>query len=1556
MQARLTQTPAPGERQVRFVGDRLTFHLHHGQPPPPGWRARLRTNLGRAATLRAELITAVESRRPAPLSSWRDIPMQRVGDAWTLELPLAEVGFFKAKAYALDERGWQHWPDGPDFGVNVQPAWCRTANTIYCAFPRMFGPSKTARQTTPSPWDRPLRELDREGFTAIPPSGKLRDLGRELPHIFDTLGCRILHLLPVNPTPTTYARFGRFGSPYAGQDLLAIDPALVEFDKRTTGVDQFRELAYGVHARGGRLFLDMAVNHTGWGSTLLETHPEWFRRENGEFVSPGAWGTVWEDLVELDHRHAALRRTWGEVFVEWCRRGVDGFRCDAGYKVPVPVWQYVVARVRQEFPDTVFLLEGLGGAWEATEELLTEGGMQWAYSELFQNYTGAQVRWYLDYALAQSTQRGLYAHYSETHDNPRLAERGRTWSLLRNRLCALTSVSGAFGFTNGVEWLAPERVNVHSSRGLAWGHQPHLLRELGDLNRLLANHPCFHDGARLTRLSAPDSFVYALLRQSAEGQDAVLVLVNTDPDHTRSVSLDPAPLQQAGLHLEPDHEPPPVDLLDQSPPPRTRAANGHLTFKLRPAASYCLATTLQPAGPDGPTYRRRRALEAFALQALSQHLPLEQLGRVDLATLADQAERDPASLLSAIAELPPDLEPAAVPVRLRAGKLCERGRHEPDLEPAAVPVRLQAAHGQYPRVVTWQSSDRSRQLPVPPDHWLLVRDATPFRAVLCLAGDTRPLRAESTAVAGGHVAAFAPPPCPGDAELTLERYGEGDRHVRGSLRFLAPTPFGWPDSPPAHSLSSGGAGFQPAIQPLSCGAGFQPAIQPLSCGAGFQPARSPGPLPAPTSLVLLTNGRGGMARLGVDFGSIRSKYDCLLGANLHPSVPVDRHVFAKRARLWINADGFLSPLDAANLTRFQAGPPAVWVFVASAGDGRGAEIHVTAAMVADANTTVLRFHRPAAPPSQSRNLPDEADVRLTVRVDLEDRGYHQETKRNGGAEHHFATHTQPLPDRPGFRFTPAQDRHLRVWTTTGLYHPQPEWCDPIAHPVEASRGMEASGDAFSPGWFELPLPRDTTLELVLTAEKDDPTPDQLAAALNPSQPLPGLEGRRKNAECRRGIQPGRSGAPEQAQEEQAAAPGALDLAETLARAATAFLVRRDNLKTVIAGYPWFLDWGRDTLIVARGLLAAGWVEQVREILQTFGRFEQAGTLPNSLRGEDASNRETSDAPLWFGVVCEEWAALAAAPEQGQPGHLLQQTTVDPRGRSLADVLQSIAAGFIRGAPNGIRMDPTSALVFSPSHFTWMDTNHPAGTPREGYPVEIQALWIRLLRQLERLGLPAVSAPWQELAAQAEASLQKYFWLEHRGWYADVLLARPGQPAAAALAQDALRSNALFPISLGLVQGEPARRTVAAAQCWLVVPGALRSLAPLPVSPPLPIHGAHGRLLNDPTHPYWGQYTGDEDTRRKPAYHNGTGWTWPFPQFCEALARAWDFAPAAVAAARAYLGSIDQLLADGCHGHLPELVDGDAPHAQRGCDAQAWSVTEALRVWRLLETKVAVEPR
>jgi predicted glycogen debranching enzyme len=1465
----LEQTPAPGERLLRFAGDRVGFSLQAAgaDPWPAGWRAFLRTNLGRAAAMREEIIAAVRSESPRTLASWRDIPLERRDHGWGIDLPLTEVGYFRAKTYALDSRGWQHWPDGPDTGINVQPAGCRTANIIYCAFTRMFGPAREGAGAHSPAFEDRLRALDQQGYTVIPPSGRFRDLIQAVPHIFDTLGCRILHLLPVNPTPTTYARFGRFGSPYACQDLTAIDPALVEFDKRTTGVDQFRELAYAVHSRGGRLFLDMVINHTGWGSTLLEQHPDWFlRRTDGAFVSPGAWGVTWEDLVELEHRHPALRERLGEAFLTWCRRGVDGFRCDAGYKVPLPVWQYVTARVRQEFPETVFLLEGLGGSWEDTEALLTEGGLQWAYSELFQNYHPLQVSGYLDHALRQSGRAGLLIHYSETHDNERLAAKGRDWSLLRNRLCALASVSGGYGFTCGVEWLASERIQVHANRSLAWDNPDNLVNELSHLNRLLADHPCFFDGAALTRLSPPDAPVFALLRVSREGTDAVLVLVNTDLQEPRSLTLPPGALAHPALAAGGGDGDPLVDALGQSPPERRSDGRGGVTFQLPAGGAYCLSGTRSTRGLSGEAYRRRRAREALALQTLSRHLPLEQLGAVDVHRLGDWVERDLEGLLAAA---------AAVGARAVAGEPGANGLIE----------RLEAATGQFPRVETWRLADRRRILSLPPGHWLVVRDEAPFRARLDPRAGRSLVTVTSIPLGDEHAACLLPPPAlrlAVDAALTLERYAD-DEHlaVAATVRLLASEPV----------LFGGGWSHRPA-----------------------------------TELILLTNGRGGMARLGADLGRVTSKYDCLLGANLHPAVPVDRHVFVKRLRVWVNADGFISPLNAASLAGFSEGPPARWRFLAHAGDGRAVAITLTADLLQDRNTTVLRFERADVDPREQRELPPACDVRVSVRLDLEDRNFHWETQRNPGAEHHFASHIALLEGRPGFSFTPAPDRSLRAFADAGTYHPQPEWCEDIPHPVEASRGMTVAGDAYSPGWFELPLRHLEPVTLVVCADPHDPSREETDRFATRRLELQDQALRR------------------------AALPEADLFGRKLALAVQAFVARRGQGKTVIAGYPWFLDWGRDTLISARGLVAAGLLDEVRDTLGVFARFERDGTLPNTIRGEDASNRDTSDAPLWFGVACEELAA--SAPAQAQE---LYQQPLDSAGRTLADVLGSIAAGFLRGTPNGIRVDPSSGLVWSPRHFTWMDTDHPAGTPREGYPVEIQALWLRLLRQLDHLGVPARGESWAGLATRAHASLEELFWIEDRGYYADVLLASPGEPASAASVDNALRSNGLFLVSLGLARGRRAQSCVEAARRHLLVPGAIRSLAPLPVFPPHPIHGPDGRLLNDPTEPYWGRYEGDEDTRRKPAYHNGTAWTWTFPAFCEALARAWEFSPDALTAARAWLGSLDRLLSEGCLGHLPEILDGDAPHLARGCDAQAWSVTEALRVWRLLHQPCTSAP-
>ncbi len=1435
-------TPATGERLLRFVGDKILLQLKAGNfSPPKKWQARLRTNLGRAAARRAEIISAHAGRAIIANSSWRDVPMQRTADGWQVELPLAEVGYFKSKAYLLDEKNWQHWPDGSDVGISVHPNFARTANTIYCAFTRLFGASKNLATTADEKLETQLKSLAAQGYATLPPSGTFRDLTKQLPFIVNKLGCRIIHLLPVHPTPTTYARFGRFGSPYAALDLTAVDPALVEFDQRTTGIDQFCELTSAAHSLGARVFIDIVINHTGWGSTLQENHPEFFlKNPDGEFTSPGAWGTVWEDLIELEQHDVKLWDIIADSLLVWCRRGVDGFRCDAGYKVPTAAWQYIIARVQEEFPEAIFLLEGLGGSWDATESLLTEGGMQWAYSELFQNYSGKDVAWYLDYANRQNERVGSYVHYSETHDNDRLAKKGRAWSLLRNRLCALTSPSGGFAFTCGVEWLATEKIRVHGNTGLNWDAAENIVPELAQLNELIADHPCFFDGAKLTRQSAPDAPVYALLRESAEGKDSILILVNTDLEKANSVTLasENFKFQISNFKFE---------LLGQMLP-QAAFTKEQANFTLGSGEVYCLATTEKPAGLAGENYRRTRAQAAFALESLNKIIPAEIVDGLDWRWLAAQVERSPKNFLAAASEFA--ARDAKTPLA--------------DLLVAAEAGKI------FPRVVEWTLIDARRIALVPPGHWLLIEDSAPFRATL--ESEQPAVHVQSIAVGNRHIACFAPRESAAETELILQRHSAVSQNISATVRLLAP---------------------EPAIP------------SPISH------------LPSPDALVLLTNGRGGMARLCADLGRVNSKYDCALGANLNSAVPVDRHVFAKRIRAWVNADGFLSPLDFKNLVSFRAGAPAVWQFVASAGDGRTVEIELRAEMVEDENTVVFQFSRPTEKLAHGKQLPADADVRLTVRVDIEDRNFHSETKRNDGADFHFASNTHVLSQLPtanshfpknGFTFTPAGDRQLTVSADAGEFHPQQEWCENIPHPVEQTRGQTGSGDAYSPGWFNLPLAKGASATLTLTAEVG-----VQALACSRGDTL------------KRELQPGAS------------------FGSQLKRAAKQFVVRRDDFKTVIAGYPWFLDWGRDSLICARGLLAAGLADEVRQILLTFAKFEQDGTLPNTIHGNDVSNRDTSDAPLWFAVVCEEFSATKNSKLKTKN---FFATPVDENGRTVRDVLASIAENYSRGTPNGICMDADSALIWSPSHFTWMDTNYPAGTPREGYPVEIQALWIRLLRLLQKISAKAEHKKWRDLADHATAAFEKLFWVEEKGWFADVLLGGPRVIARDAVRDEALRSNCLFAVSLGLATGERAKRCVEAAQKYLVVPGALRSLAPLPVSVPLAIY-RDGHLLNHPSEPYWPRYDGDEDTRRKPAYHNGTAWTWTFPTFCEALAAAWDFSPAAVAAAKSYLGSAEKLLNEGCLGQLPEILDGDAPHTQRGCDAQAWGATEVLRVWKLL---------
>ena len=399
---------------------------------------------------------------------------------------------------------------------------------------------------------------------------------------------------------------------------------------------------------------------------------------------------------------------------------------------------------------------------------------------------------------------------------------------------------------------------------------------------------------------------------------------------------------------------------------------------------------------------------------------------------------------------------------------------------------------------------------------------------------------------------------------------------------------------------------------------------------------------------------------------------------------------------------------------------------------------------------------------------------------------------------------------------------------------------------------------------------------------------------------------------------------------------ALEPNEVLRKALNHYVVQRGGLKSVIAGYPWFLDWGRDSLIFTRGLIAAKKNDMARAVLKQFGRFEKEGTIPNMIRGEDAKNRDTSDAPLWFFVAC---ADLVQAD-----GHkdFLEASC---GSRTIQRILVSIANSMIAGTPNGIRMDPESCLLFSPAHFTWMDTNHPAGTPREGFPIEIQALWFAALSFLVRINAENKIKDWTRIAKQVQKSILDLFYLKNEGYLSDCLHARPDTPAHIAKPDDALRPNQLLAVTLGAVSDNSILRKILTACEDLLIPGAIRSLADRKVHRPLEIIH-HGKVLNKPEDPYQGKYMGDENTKRKPAYHNGTAWTWLFPSFCEAWVAA--YGDRGKPAAMAWLTSGIRLISRGCIGHVPEILDGDYPHIHRGCDAQAWGTSELLRVWEKLK--------
>jgi glycogen debranching enzyme len=354
----------------------------------------------------------------------------------------------------------------------------------------------------------------------------------------------------------------------------------------------------------------------------------------------------------------------------------------------------------------------------------------------------------------------------------------------------------------------------------------------------------------------------------------------------------------------------------------------------------------------------------------------------------------------------------------------------------------------------------------------------------------------------------------------------------------------------------------------------------------------------------------------------------------------------------------------------------------------------------------------------------------------------------------------------------------------------------------------------------------------------------------------------------------------------------------------------DEVRTVIAGYHWFTDWGRDTMISLEGLtLTTGRAAEAGSILRTFARYVRDGLIPNMFpEGENEGLYHTADATLWFFHALDRY---------------LHVTNDRATLQLLLPTLHDIVGHHLRGTHFGIGVDPADGLLRQGAEgyqLTWMDAKVDdwVVTPRRGKAVEINALWYNALRLLagwlQDAGNQAAAHDLAERAAQARDSFNRRFWYPEGGHLYDLIDGERGDDPAC-------RPNQLFAISLPhpILEPEHWQTVLRVVQERLLTPVGLRSLAP--------------------GHPdYKSRYFGDLRTRDA-AYHQGTVWAWLAGPFVDAYLKVF---PNDLAGARRALAGFEQHLGEACLGTISEIFDAEAPYTPRGCVAQAWSVAEVLR--------------
>lgn len=627
---------------------------------------------------------------------------------------------------------------------------------------------------------------------------------------------------------------------------------------------------------------------------------------------------------------------------------------------------------------------------------------------------------------------------------------------------------------------------------------------------------------------------------------------------------------------------------------------------------------------------------------------------------------------------------------------------------------------------------------------------------------------------------------------------------------------------------------------------------------------------------LVTNGIGGYAA-GTVAGILTRRYHGLLVAALKP--PLGRTLLATKLdeiatyndqlyALFANAwqGEVIDPRGFYHLDHFYLdGTTPVWAYTCA-----DAVLEKRIWMQQGENTTYVRYHLQRA----------SQPLRLSTKALVNYRDYHSST--------HAGDWRMQIDEVPnGLRVTPYDGATaFYLLSDRAQAQPRHEWYRNFALRVEAYRGLESREDHLYGGEFTITLQPDEAVTLVFSTKA-----------------TPNLDGAGAYA-------------AQQQYEQQLLAqakPSGVKAIDQLVLAADQFIVSRPSARdpnghSVIAGYPWFGDWGRDTMIALPGLtLTTGRPAIAASILRTFAGFVDQGMLPN--RFPDAGETpeyNTADATLWYFEAIRAYHAA---------------TGDDALLRDLFPVLQEIIDWHVRGTRYQIHVDPNDGLLYAGEpgvQLTWMDAK--VGdwvvTPRLGKAVELNALWYHALCSMADFAkrLCKTTTPYTKLAKQAQAGFGR-FWDGEKGYCYDVIDTPEGDDAR-------LRPNQLFAVSLPYSPLTPAQQKAVVDLC------AQRLLTP---------HGLHSLAPGDPA--YVAHYGGNA-YQRDSGYHQGTVWSWLIGPFVLAHLRVYQDK----ALARSYLLPLLRHLSDHGLGSISEIFDAEAPFTPRGCFAQAWSVAEVLRAW------------